>query len=73
MAVEVITHGNFKLIAKCPKCGCVFSFLQTDLIDYITQLASTESIHCPDCDYKITWNYGEKSGRYTGIDRPPGM
>ena len=70
MAITVIKHGNALLRATCPKCGCEFEFLNTDMDTYGNQIAQYESINCPDCHYKMTWLYGEKSGRSKVTPRP---
>ena len=73
MAIEVITHGQPKLIATCDACGCTFSFLATDMDDYGNQIDWYETINCPDCHKTLTWYYGEKSGRSHKTDRPNGI
>lgn len=63
MAIRVIKHGYQFLRATCPRCNCEFEFLETDMDTYGDQIESYEAINCPDCGHRITWYYGEKSGR----------
>lgn len=65
MAIRVIKHGYQFLRATCPRCKCEFEFLETDMETYGNQMESYEVINCPDCGHRITWWYGEKSGRQT--------
>lgn len=70
MAIKVLKHGYKILNATCPRCKCEFEFNDDDMITEINQIDSYESIACPECHYKITWWYGEKSGRSRIVQRP---
>lgn len=63
MAIQIIKHGQKRLITTCPNCECEFSFLESDMKDYGNQIDWYETINCPECHHRITWWYGEKSGR----------
>ena len=63
MAIKILKHGYKRLGAECPECGCEFTFLPTDMEVYGNRIDQYESIRCPDCNYKMTWWLGEKSGR----------
>ena len=70
MAIKVIKHGNKVLTAICPRCKCEFEFTNEDLKDYGNQIDWYEEINCPECHHRITWWYGEKSGRSLRGVRP---
>lgn len=70
MAIQVIKHGHKFLRATCPRCKCEFEFLETDMDTYGDQRESYEAINCPDCGYRMTWFYGDKSGRQKTHARP---
>lgn len=70
MAIQVIKHGSKSLRATCPRCKCEFEFLETDMEPYGNQIEFYEAINCPDCGHRITWWYGEKSGRQKIHARP---
>ena len=63
MAIRVIKHGAQFLRATCPHCGCLFKFEIEDMFVFDTGIDKFEEIKCPECNYTITWWYGEKSGR----------
>jgi hypothetical protein len=61
--IKIIKHGHKPLEAECPCCGCVFLFTINDLKTGINKLDAWEYINCPECNYCLTWRYGEKSGK----------
>ena len=70
MAIRIIKHGYQSLQATCPRCKCEFEFLETDMDTYGDQIESYEAINCPDCGHRMTWFYGDKSGRKKTHARP---
>lgn len=59
MAIKIIQHGEKIMRAECKICHCIFEFTISDL----KTDGNIEYIRCPECNYELTWWYGEKSGR----------
>ena len=53
--IKIIKEGTRK-IAKCPNCGCEFSYEEEDINDMINlmrYLSVTLYIHCPQCSKAV--------------------
>ena len=53
--IKIIKEGTIK-IAKCPNCGCEFSYEREDINDMIPLMRYLSVIHyinCPQCNNDI--------------------
>ena len=52
--IKIIKEGTRK-IAKCPNCGCEFSYEEEDIhiIPHARCLSVTLYIHCPQCSKAV--------------------
>ena len=48
--IKIIEHGTRK-IAKCPVCGCVFSYEREDLC--MDPISKKWIINCPQCNEAV--------------------
>lgn len=46
--IKIIKEGTRK-IAKCPNCGCEFSYEEEDV-----QIFTKRHVNCPQCDKAVT-------------------
>ena len=65
--IQIITLGDISKIdpqykCTCPKCGCVFKYNYSDLINDNNQ-GGYQMIICPTCDNTIVHNTGGSAER----------
>lgn len=67
--MKIIKHGNQikELKFICPKCGCVFVSLETEIL----KVDGNEFVHCPECMYKISYQkeINEREVLYQKIEK----
>lgn len=50
--MEILKHGRLpKYVATCPRCGCVFSFLEPETV--LSWPGPGRYIPCPECYNRI--------------------
>lgn len=72
--IKIIKPGNVeKKVAVCPKCGCIFSFSNEDLLRRQLELfcAAYIFIKCPCCYHEITeWSNMEGNNNLSSDNLP---
>lgn len=51
--VHVLETGDKTMTVRCPFCGCLFSFEESDMSDDGDYFSPWWTVKCPTCDYKL--------------------